>query len=446
MSSPAQPRAPGVGVAIGPAGLAAVAPGTRTADPLYWSTALSGAPREGGWPELNAALAALRGLIGARAAVLDVALLPPWSAVRVLEFPRLRPHELSAVLRRDARRYFLEARGPQVVAAEVLGPAEEPARMRVLAAVAAEPVAEAVFAAGAAAGWQVRSVVPAHAAWGAAALTGATSEARLLVVGEEGIEAIRVQRGRVNEVRRISSAEGSDVPTAVTGVPELQFGIAAQLAALGVEVHDLPVPPGWTDSPAALAAGFAGRATLRFVTQAMAEAATRRARKAALVLASAATVLLGLAGALEMWGAERELAAVRERRREIAPAVREVSRARGTLHDLDVRFATLRALEGSAPQWPVVLTLVAQRLPADARLTAFRAEGDSLLVEGEARRAGRVFDAMAGVPGVVAVRAAAPVRREFREGAPPVERFVLVARLGAHAPAGRPAGRQESLR
>lgn len=447
MSAPSRSRGvPGVGLALGPHGLVAVAAGTRAADPLFWSAPSPGAPRDGGWPELEAALLELRQRIGVRPAVLDAALLPPWSATRVLEFPRLRPHELSAVLRRDARRYFLDARGSQLAAAEVLGSAAKAGRDRVLAAVAPEGLAEAFFETAAAAGWRVRSLVPAHAAWGAAALASPAS--RLLVVTEDWIEVIRTERGRVSELRRIAGVETSPVDAAVSlaGDPGQRFVIAAQLAARSVQVDELPVPESWTDSPEALAAGFAARASLRFVTRAAGESATRRARRTALGLAAAATVLLCLAASLEVWGARRELAAVRERRREIAPAVREVAKARGTLRALDVRFATLRALEGSAPQWPVVVTMVAQHLPSDARLTAFRAEGDSLLLEGEARRAGRVFDAMADVPGVVAVRAAAPVRREFREGAPPLERFVLSARLGAHRPGTRPGAGKEPVR
>ncbi|HEX8362023.1 MAG TPA: hypothetical protein VF613_18035 [Longimicrobium sp.] len=432
-----------VGIALGPRGLVAAAPGTRGAGPLLWHAPLSGEPRGGAWPELEAALAELRTASGARPAVLDVALLPPWCGARVLEFPRLRPHELAAVLRRDARRYFLEARGAQVAAAEVLGPAGE-GRVKVLAAVMPEAVAEAVHACAAAAGWRVGALAPAHSAWAAAALAAGAGDTRLLLASSEGLESVTVRRGRVDEVRRSLPAEGfaDDVTTAVAGEEGPRLAVANRLGSVGVEVCELPFPAEWAESPAALAAGYAGRATLRFVTPAMAESALRRARKAALVLASAATVLLGVAGGIEAWGAGRELEAVRARRREIGPAVREVSKARGTLKELDVRFATLRALEGSAPQWPVVVTMVAQHLPPDARLTAFRAEGDSLLVEGEARRAGRVFDAMSAVPGVVAVRAAAPVRREFREGAPPVERFVLTARLGAH----RAAPRKESFR
>lgn len=434
-----------VGIALGPRGLVAAAPGTRTTPPLLWHAPLPGEPRGGAWPELEAALAELRAVAGTRPAVLDVALLPPWCGARVLEFPRLRPHELAAVLRRDARRWFLEARGAQVAAAEVLGPAGA-GRVRVLAAVAPEAVAEAVSAAAAAAGWRVRSLAPAHSAWAAAALAAGAGATRLLLASADGIESVAVRGGRVEELRRSLPPEGfaDGVETAVAGEEGPRHALAGRLAAMGVEAVELPLPREWADSPAALAAGYAGRATLRFVTAAMAEAALRKARRAALVLASAATVLLGLAGGLEAWGAGRELDAVRARRREIGPAVREVARARTTLRELEVRFATLRALEGSAPQWPVVVTLVAQHLPPDARLTAFRAEGDSLLVEGEARRAGRVFDAMSAVPGVVAVRAAAPVRREFREGAPPVERFVLTARLGANrAPA---APRKESFR
>ncbi|HEX2202757.1 MAG TPA: PilN domain-containing protein [Longimicrobium sp.] len=81
---------------------------------------------------------------------------------------------------------------------------------------------------------------------------------------------------------------------------------------------------------------------------------------------------------------------------------------------------------------------MAEHLPRDSYLTSFRAEGDSIVMEGQAPRASRVFDALRGVPGITGVRVAAPVRRDFPEGGAPVERFVLSARLGASSASNAP--------
>ena len=72
---------------------------------------------------------------------------------------------------------------------------------------------------------------------------------------------------------------------------------------------------------------------------------------------------------------------------------------------------------------------MANVLGDDASLTAFRARGDSVFVDGVAGRAAPVFDDMARVPGIAGVRATAPVRREAIEGELPLEHFSLGAQL-----------------
>jgi len=124
------------------------------------------------------------------------------------------------------------------------------------------------------------------------------------------------------------------------------------------------------------------------------------------------------------------LAAVQAERARLADAVAQVQSARSRLDALGTRFATLRALESSAPAWPLVVASLAESLPRDAWLTAFRAEGDSVTLEGEARRASRVFEAVSRTPGLTGVRVAAPVRREFTPAGEPVERFVIRAGIG----------------
>src|SRR5215468_7522830 len=86
-----------------------------------WRTALEPLSETNGWSSLAAAFAelarALGGAAGAGAenGTLVVSLMPPLTEVRRLELPPLRADELQRTLTRDASRYFVQARGPQVV-------------------------------------------------------------------------------------------------------------------------------------------------------------------------------------------------------------------------------------------------------------------------------------------------------------------------------------------
>jgi Tfp pilus assembly protein PilN len=92
-------------------------------------------------------------------------------------------------------------------------------------------------------------------------------------------------------------------------------------------------------------------------------------------------------------------------------------------------LAALNAAERAAPQWSAVIGNLSTSVPEEAHLTAIRARSDSLLVDGLAEHAARVFDALEKTHGLIDVRAASPVRRELQEGGGTLDHFTIAARV-----------------
>lgn len=403
-----------------------------------WSCAL--APRDGEWIALREALAELPEALGAEVGRIDFALLPPLVEVRWVELPPLREEELHAVLARDVRRYFPGVREPQVVAA-VRARTGAP----VLAAIAPASLLHALERAAAEGEWTMGAVTPAYAAWTAAS-TVLWPELRrgrgaLVVAGERRTEVLQVEHGTISFVRRLPAAEcqaealvgalgDGSARVAVIGppgasAPLVEFFAAHRVTSLQPSRGEYPV-----DSPGALAAAFAadGPGPV-FLSEGAREGVRRRTRRAVGALATLAAALLLTAGLLELWGAQRELDAVLARREAIRTAVGEVAAVREIMDGLEGRASVLAELEAMSPRWSGVVARVGGALPKDAHLSALRARGDTLALEGVARRAGGVFDGVRRIPGVTEVRADAPIRREMREGRFAGERFVLSARI-----------------
>ena len=149
--------------------------------------------------------------------------------------------------------------------------------------------------------------------------------------------------------------------------------------------------------------------------------------------------MLLLSATTELWGAHRELAALQAERRGLAPLVAQAMDLRQTVDGVHERLRALAAAEAGASRWTAVIASVAEHLPSDAHLLSLRGDGDSLVLEGIASRAAGAFESLRAAPGVLGVRAEAPIRQEAQDSAAPVERFTLGARLAASRPGdGRP--------
>jgi hypothetical protein len=452
-----------VGVALGADTLVAVVEGRARGDDgvagAFRSRPLD-PPESGGWPDLAVAFAELAESVGEGGGHVNVALLPPLVEVRHIALPALREEELRHVLARDAARYFPGAREPQVIGFE-LAPGLGRRTAPLLTAAAPAWLVEAIYAAAERAGWGIGRIVPAHSAWVAGAILLAPELRRgagvLAVLGANRVEVLRLEHGRLEGCRRlptyedperlsgaladvITASNGSGTkdaalprtarPTALVGTRELRAAVSDRLAAAKQVLIDTSRAEPLFDSPPAIAARFArhvGGPDL--LPERVYAAARRRARRIVALLTATALLVLAGAVALERWGVERELAAVGAGRVEIRDAVGEAIRVREVIAALDERLAALAALETTSPRWSEVIAIVGESLPKEAHLVSFRAQGDTLFLEGVAPHAATVFEALQRSPWIAAVRASAPIQREIRQGQPPVERFVAAALL-----------------
>lgn len=444
-----------LGVALTPVSLTAASAGA----PTVWQHELALHGGANGSHELLA-----EGLTGAvRAMALDspslvVALLPPLAETRAISLPPLAEDDRNRFLARNAARYFVLARGTQVVgsastaASNGTGAADGPST--VLASSTAQLLMQAVEAAAASAGCVLRAVVPAEAAWAAAAVTlwptFARGTAYVAITRDDRTDLMTVVNGMLQGVRRfrgpadaaqiaaIASGGGDrgSARMAVAGPADAAHAMIAALTATGLRV--LAADPRWAaiaTQPDALAARFAPDAAgLEFRTEVTIErerAGTRR--KAWWGFGMAAAALL-IAAFVHFAGVRRELAHVQASRAAIRPQVEAALAERAPVDAAYRQVAALASTARGARHWSAVLAALAEHLPDDASLTAVRVRGDSVFIDGVAERAGPVFDAIARMPGVLSVRATAPVRRDAIEGEMPLEHFSLGAQLSGVKP------------
>lgn len=404
-----------VGVALGTDHIWAVRPGSsaRTDSSELWSRPLDAPPRDGAWDDLAEALHGIRETLQLERGALAIALLPPLVQARLVTLPRLRPDERRRILTRDAGRYFLEARESLLADGTPREGRASPAS--VLAAAAPARIIELVLGAAAAAGWGVDTIVPAEAVWEVVAgerwSDGARRGMHLVLPLGDRTEILHLAGGRIRSIRRVpAGTRAEDV-------------IEDSSAVVHVE------------RPEPLAALSAGSVTgPELLPERLHAARARRTTTLTWRLAAAAAGFLLLSGAFELLGAHRELAAPRAERLALRAEVQGAMTAREAIDGVGDRLAVLARAEATAPRWSAVLATVAERLPADAHLESFRGRGDSLALNGVAGRAAGVFEQLQHAPGIAAVRADAPIRQEAREGAPPLERFALSARLAPAIP------------
>ncbi len=384
-----------------------------------WSRPLT--PRAlgaGEWDDLRTALVELRESLALRAPRAAIALLPPLAQARLLELPPLRPAEYRRILSRDAARYFPTGDVAQVAAGEPLA-ARGPRRSlpRVLAAVAASDLIEALVRTVDAAGWQLGSIVPAEVAW----LQRLRGEVAALVVPAGTLVAVlRVAGGVPVALRRVRRP--------LHEAPRVVREVIAELERDGAAVQVLD------DALSAAAAGAVRAPGPELLPDRVVVERRRRVNRRVIQLSAAALALLLAAAGLDLWGARRELAAVASRRAAIREEVAAALARQDTLESLVARHAALERAGGAAVRWSEVLTDFSDYLPRDAHLSAFRGRADSVGLEGIARRAAGVFEALRRAPRVAGVRADAPIRQETSQsGGPPVERFAVAARLASDA-------------
>jgi hypothetical protein len=439
------------GIAISPAALCAANVRIGAADRSWRATLDAQPPENGHWPSLTSALAELARTLGVTQGTLAISLMPPFTEVRRLELPPLKDHEIQRALSRQASRYFVGAKAPQVVGASATGKRARGAPASVVAAATPARLIAAIRTAAEQTGWTIEVIAPAESAWAAAAFALWPSFARqssfALVAHEDRTDLLQLIDGRLVGLRHFRPAGGDAPMIADTIGPAARVGVlgsvtprrelAAALNGLGIRVT---TPSGqWTvaaERPDHLAAQFAGSEigpSLRSEDSVRLEAS--EARRVTRMVACAAAVLFAAAAGIQLWGVHHQLARVRAARDRIRPEIASTMVGRTTVEAAYQHLSTLNAIERETPQWSTVIGLLTDALPDDAHLMALRTRDDSVIVDGVADHAARVFDALVRVHQLNGVKAAAAVRREIQEGgSDALEHFVIAARVANPAP------------
>ncbi len=434
------------GVAISLTEICAADIRLRGSPDRVWRAPLDVPPTDGGpWPSLVSAFADLARTLGATYGTLAVSLLPPLTEVRRLDLPPLRNDELQRLLTRNAARYFVNARGPQLVGAVATARSAKAELTPVVAAAVSMRLVTAIRNAAEQSGFVVDSIAPAEGAWGAAALslwpTFAKQDAWVVVANEERTELLQIDGGRLAGVRRfrpgaadvsmLADAVGSKALIGVVGLAPRRRELLAALTALGLTPAAAigewaPV----VDRTDVLAAHFAGDGVGPAFRAEEAVALDRAIlRRRAWMIGGAAAALLVAAAAVELWGVHRQLRLVQAERAKLQPQIASTLVGRTTVEATYRHLSTLGAIERSSPQWSAVIAALSDAVPDDAHLTAIRARDDSLIIDGLAEHAARVFDALENTKLLSDVKAPAPVRRELQADGTPLDHFTIAARV-----------------
>jgi Tfp pilus assembly protein PilN len=453
------------GVAISFSEICAVDARLRGVSDRTWRAPLEAPLPEGGWPSLAGALADLSRALGITEGTLAISLMPPLTEVRQLELPPLAETDLQRVLARDAARYFVNGRTPQIIGASAPAKRSRRGPVAVVAVAAPARLVASIRAAAASAGWTIAEIGPAESAWTGAALsmwpTFAKQNAYALIAQDDRTDLLHIDSGRLAGVRRFraGTADASmlaDVlgPTArvgIVGAAAARKDLTSALAALRITVA---APTGEranaADGSDALAAQFAGSdagPVLR--TDAAIANDAVKVRRATWALAGTSAALLVLAAAVEFIGVRHQLDIVRAERAALNPQLSATLVGRTTVAATYAQLAALDSVERVAPQWSGIIGTLGETVPDDAHLTAIRARDDSLIVDGLALRAKPVFDALESTAGLLDVRASSPVRRELQDNGRALEHFTIAARVArpsrataAPAAAAKPPGAQ----
>ena len=374
-----------------------------------------------------------------------VVILPPLALARRLSLPRLSAVEYRQVLSRDAFRYFPTDRGERIVGV-FRGRGSQASPSPVFAASTSAKLVTAVQQALSDVGCSLMSLDCAYAAWVAAAhaIWPATRRAASAIItgNNQGTEIILAEGDGPRLVRRLgrdaSPEQFLDAIGVYSSVGPVRacafFGLAdcnehwqSLLLEAGVAVM-APTPVSRRTADDIAAAFAAVGAGPGLYNEQMYAAARASSQRLAVTLGGAACATVVVAAAVLLWSAKRELATVLDERTAIKPAVEQALALRSSLGAIDSRVATIARLRDGSPRWSAVLSSVAQLLPDDAHITSMQARGDSVTLEGDAARAGDVFEALRNDPDIASVHSTAPVRQQLQQGAS-VEHFTVAAHV-----------------
>ena len=364
----------------------------------------------------------------------EIVLLPPIIDARLVTLPPLRPAEAAAVLQRDAARYFVGGSGTRAIATHVpkqLAQANEP--HPVFAAAAPTAFVDAVHDAVAALGWRVHAITPAHVSWAAAAYAQLADAGEVAVVAAVGetIHVLRLEGSDVLALRRFPAGDIDDVIDALRPLPKALavFG--------GVEIGDvLRSHPALADCRFEMfhatsdALAFTPRdPQVEFTTPAMVASQFEHRRTLTGRFALAAAVLLVLTGAVNFWGARREVAAIEARRADLRDEVAPLLVWRDSLLRFEERLNLLEQVDRKPGRLTAALFDIAVLLPADAHLTAFRSKGDTIVISGLSPRAADAIQALRSARSFRNVTLDGAIDRELDAGTTAQERFTVEAVL-----------------
>jgi hypothetical protein len=390
--------------------------------------------------ELKAGLEQVSGR-NTQGASVHMALLPPLSDARMVSLPAMRKSEVEAVLGRDVARYFLGANRPRVVGVRL--PRENGKASKgtdgkassVLAAAAPIGLMEALRSALESVGWWASSFSSSHGAWLDAASTPKSPPKAVVAVLGATAHIVRLDGSDPVAVRQVPLADQDAVVEAVgrgsgsvmvLAEPRVYEELSSDLARSGS--RSIPDPEGWSGAVDGTA-GRAAASALEFVPPAMALERKEKGRKTVSYLAGAAVVLVVASLGAQLWGAHRQLGAVREQRASIRSEVVPLLQARDSLNGLTTQVQSLAELSRSTPVWTRSLVELTALLPPDIYLTGFFASGDTVELEAAGSHAGRAIQVLREAGLFEEIRLQGLVERQLNEGETVEERFKLWARL-----------------
>jgi hypothetical protein len=424
-------RAQRIGVAIAPDRATAVLAGTGVSASVLCQLAADTDPAivAALFVELKSALSTAAGRMLGKAQI-DIALAPPFSEVRLLTLPPLRPQEALAVLKRDAGRHFVGGNGHRALAIRLpkrRGNAPQPA----LAASASAVFIDQLYSSAAAVGWQVRTVVPALAAWSAATNRG--KGAPRLVAAQSGdvIHVLRIDAAPT-QLRRVPLDSLDEVRAAAGAGPgrawlwtsnDVKAELEPALAGAGWQVQQNSL------DAFVVAAQFAGSAEIELLPESRAQMRAAHQRALALRLGFAAALLLMGAAGLELWGEQRELNALRAQRAAIQKEVAPLLAVRDSTNQVNDRIKRIDELRSGSSHLTAALIDLATLMPSNTYVTAVHANGDSLVVEAAGAQAGGALQALRTSEVLRDIRLRGSVDRRMEEGAVTTERFTFTARV-----------------